>query len=184
MRKITTILIFACLASLSGLAQGNSLGSMVMRTKLVMHNAMQISFNNGNNSLTGQDITLVFDDVNDYANGVESSPIELKVNSNKKFHVWVKTGANKFTYTGSTTPAPQMRVNKLKIKVVSNNTGGVVPSSVDNVYRNLSTTDKKVIRNGKTGGNNTFAIQYKADPGYEYPAGTYTVNVIYTATQK
>ncbi|MCB9046851.1 MAG: hypothetical protein H6550_12030 [Chitinophagales bacterium] len=182
MKKIALILLLATVAG-TAQAQSNEQAAASQSTNLVMSNAIEITFNSNGNS-QGDVVSLAFDNVNDYANGVESSPIELKVRSNKKFHVWAKASSNRFSYSGSTTPAPQMNVNKLAIKVVSNNTGGTTPNSVNNKYSNMSRSNKKLINNGTAGGNNTFAIQYKANPGYEFPAGTYSVDIIYTATQQ
>lgn len=148
-----------------------------------MSNAIDITFNSNGNS-EGDVVNLAFNNVNDYANGVESAPIQLKIRSNKKFNVFAKASSNKFTYSGSISPAPQMNVNKLFIKVVSNNTGGNVPNAVDNQYKKMRKNNRKLINNGTPGGNNTFTVQYKADPGFEFPAGTYSVDIIYTATQK
>lgn len=183
MKKFTLILAFLAGAALAAHAQNNEVTSATQSTNLIMSNAIDITFNsNGTN--VGDAVNLAFEDINDYANGVESSPIELKVRSNKKFHVWAKAGSSRFSYNGTTSTDPRMSVNKLAIKVVNNSTGGTVPSAVNNKYSNMSTSNKKLINNGTAGGANTFAIQYKANPGYEFPAGTYTVNIIYTATQQ
>lgn len=179
--QITLLLFFVSVSW--AVAQNNKLSTATQTAKLAMSNAIEITFNS-NGEHEGETVNLAFQNVNDYANGVESSPIELKVRSNKKFHVWAKAASNRFTYTGTTTPAPKMNVNKLQIKVVSNNTGGTVPNNVNNKYKNMSRSNRKLINNGTPGGNNTFAIQYKANPGYEFPAGTYSVNIIYTATQR
>lgn len=183
MKKVIIISILTCITAFNALGQASEHGSATQSAKLEMSNAIEISFIS-TSSTEGATVDLVFENVNDYANGVESAPIELKVKSNKKFHVWAKASSNKFTYSGTTTPAPSMNVNKLKIKVVSNNTGGTVPNAVNNQYKNMRKNNRKLINNGTAGGNNTFAVQYKADPGFEFPAGTYTVDVIYTATQK
>lgn len=183
MKKVILILLLTGATALAAVAQNVSNSTATQSAKLVMSNAIEISFNS-NGSNEGSTVDLQFQTVNDFANGVESSPIELKVKSNKKFHVWAKASSNRFTYSGNTTPAPRMNVNKLKIKVVSNNTGGTVPNAVNNKYKNMRKGNRKLINNGTPGGDNTFAVQYKADPGYEFPAGTYTVDVIYTATQK
>lgn len=182
MKKIIITMSIVLMAIVAANAQTNEESTATQSTKLVMSNAIEITFNS-TGSTEGSDVTLAFNNVNDYANGVESAPIEIRVRSNKKFHVWYKANSNRFTYTGTTTPAPSMNVNKLAVKVVNNNTGGRIPDNVDNVYKNVTQNDKNLVRNGEAGGNNTFSIQYKADPGYEFPAGTYTVDVVYTATQ-
>lgn len=180
------MLILLCLVSTATvvLGQNNEQASASQSTNLVMSNAIDISFVS-NNSSNGSDVNMAFNTVNDYANGVESAPIELRIRSNKDFNVFAKTTSNKFTYSGSTTPAPQMKVNKsLYIKVVENNTGGNTPNSVNNKYKPLRKSNRKLVNKGTAGGNNTLKVQYKADPGFEFPAGTYSVSVVYTATQR
>lgn len=183
MKKI--ILLFTTLLFAAGFVKAQSQSaSGTQHTELALSNAIDISFVATGNS-TGNDVNLTFSDVNDYANGVESNPIRLKVRSNKKFIVRAKTSANNFSYSGSTSPAPSMPVrNTLFIKVVGNNTGGNVPNAVNNKYKTLRKSNRKIINNGQPGGAQTFDVQYKATPGFAYPAGTYSVNVIFTATQK
>lgn len=161
----------------------NANSSASQTTNLALSNAIEISFVS-TGTATGNTTTLSFNNVNDYANGVESGTVQLKVRSNKRFIVRAKTNASKFSYSGSTSPAPQMNVqNILFVKVTGNNTGGTVPSNVNNTYRTLKTSNTTLINNGTAGGNNTFDVKYKANPGYNFPAGTYSVDVVYTATQ-
>lgn len=182
MKQFFLTLVLVATTAIAMAQNANSSGSQ--RTKLALSNAIDISFVSTGSS-TGNTTTLSFNNVNDYANGVESGQITLKVRSNKKFMVRAKTSSDKFTYSGNTNPAPQMKVqNNLFIKVVTNNTGGTVPNAVNNQYKSLKKSNRKLINKGTPGGNNTFAVQYKADPGFEFPAGTYTVDVIYTATQQ
>lgn len=182
MKQFFLTLAIIAVAATAMAQNANSSGSQ--RAKLALSNAIDISFVSTGSS-TGNTTTLAFNNVNDYANGVESGQITLKVRSNKRFMVRAKTSSNIFSYSGSTSPAPQMKVNKtLYIKVVANNTGGTVPNAVNNKYKNLRTSNRKLINKATPGGNNTFAVQYKADPGFEFPAGTYTTEVIYTATQQ
>jgi hypothetical protein len=41
-----------------------------------------------------------------------------------------------------------------------------------------------MINNGLAGGSRTFNVNYRAIPGFEYPAGAYTMDVVFTATQQ
>src|SRR5690606_23947724 len=100
MKKIIFILLLATVASYAQ-AQNNEQMSATQSTNLMLSNAIEITFNS-NSSSEGDIVTLAFENVNDYANGVESAPIELRVRSNKKFHVWAKASSNKFTYSGNT----------------------------------------------------------------------------------
>ena len=181
MKKLLSLIAVLVTASLSSFAQDAEEATATQTAALEMSNAIDIGFTS-TGSEEGDMVILAFEDVNDYANGVESDKVQLRIRSNKKFHVWAKAGSNRFTYSGNSDD-PKMNVNKLKIKVVNNNTGGKVASSVNNKYANMSKSNKKLINNGTPGGDNTFAVQYKADPGYEFPAGTYSVNIVYTTTQ-
>ena len=178
--SIAAILGFAFAAN----AQ-NASSSASQTAKLSLSNAVEITFT-GSGTTTGGLVTLPFTTVNDYADGVESSAQTLKVRSNKAFGVTVKTNAANFSYSGSTSPAPEMPVsNVLKLKVSANNTGGTIanPFSASS-YKTLTSADQNLISNGTYGGNQTFAVQYEATPGFAYPAGDYTVNVVYTVTQQ
>lgn len=182
MKKIA-LLTTALLVAVCSLKAQNANTSASQTTNLALSNAIEISFvNTGTN--TGDNTTLSFNSVNDFANGIESTPIQLKVQSNKRFIVRAKTNATRFTYSGATSPAPVMNVqNILFIKVSTNATGGSIPSAVNNKYATLKSSNRNIVNNGVAGGNRTFAVQYKATPGFAYPAGTYTVDVVYTATQ-
>lgn len=152
-------------------------------TNLVMSNAIEITFNS-TGLANGETVSLAFNNVNEYANGIESAIYQVAVSSNKKFRVQAKTSSSRFTYSGTTTPAPVMNVsNILFLKVTNNNTGGSLSSNFNNKYRTLSSSNQTIINNATTGGNKTFNVQYKATPGFSYPAGTYSVDVVYTATQ-
>ncbi len=152
---------------------------------VALSNAIEITFT-GNGSAMGADVNIPFTTVNHYANGVESDAQELKIRSNKNFSVAVKTNAANFTYTGNTTPAPSMPVSGvLALKVTANGTGGSVanPFSTSN-YSTLTSSDQDLISSANRGGNQAFSVKYKATPGFAYPAGTYSVDVVYTATQE
>lgn len=183
MKKVIAITAFATIANAAQAQNGNVNSSASQTVKLALSNAIEITFA-GNSSNKGADVTIPFNTVNDYANGVESGEQILKVRSNKDFNVEVKTNASNFTYAGSTTPAPVMPVeNVLNLMISANNTGGTIGKSFTS-YGSLKGGDQDLIEDGSRGGNQTFAIKYKATPGFAYPAGTYSVDVVYTATQK
>ena len=186
MKKIIAIAVLASLGfAAHAQNQANQSSSASQTTNLVLSNAIEITFT-GNGSATGADVNIPFTSVNDYANGVESSAQELKVRSNKNFTVAVKSNAANFTYTGNTSPAPTMPVeNVLAVKVTANGTGGSIanPFSATN-YSTLKSSSQDLISAGSRGGNQTFSVKYKATPGFAYPAGTYAVDVVYTATQQ
>src|SRR5690606_9412691 len=165
--------------------QANQVSSASQTTKLVLSNAIEITFT-GNSSAEGADVTLPFTTVNNYANGVESEAQELKVRSNKKFSVAVKAGKEKFDYSGTTSPAPSMPVNGvLAVKVSANGTGGAIATPFSATgYATLTNANQNLITAADRGGDQKFSVKYKATPGFAYPAGTYAVDVVYTATQE
>jgi uncharacterized protein YraI len=184
MKKV--IIIAAAIIGLAFAANAqNATSSASQTTKLSLANAVEITFT-GSGTATGGMVTLPFTTVDDYANGVASTAQTLKVRSNKAFGVTVKTNAANFTYSGSTTPAPTMPVaNILKLKVSANNTGGSIASGFSSTaFSSLSNADQNLISNGTYGGNQNFDVMYEATPGFAYPAGDYTVNVVYTVTQQ
>ncbi len=175
MDKRSIIVITFLLLAYKAHAQTSSTASQSV--SLNLSPVIQIS------AITSQNIDLGFNTVIDYANGVESSSQQFKVQSNKDFVVSVNTDASNFSYSGSTTPTPVMPVqNTLFLSLVSNNTGGNVANQFSS-YNTLSNTPKELLQDCKRGGDQLFAINYKAAPGNNYPAGIYTIGVVYTATQ-
>lgn len=183
MKKTAFLAGAVMLSSITAFAQNTS-SSASQQVILNLSDAIEITFT-GTNSSTGTDVTIPFSTVNDYANGVESAAQELKVVSNKDFTVSVKSNAQHFSYSGTTSPSPVMPVSSvLGLMVTANSTGGTVatPFSTSS-YAFIRRNAQDLIANGNRGSNQKFSIKYKATPGFAYPAGTYTVDVIYTATQ-
>ena len=166
-------------------AQSNASGAASQTVQLSLSNALEITFT-GNNSANGSTVTLPFTTVNDYANGVESTDQEIKVRSNKDFTVTVKTSAANFNVTnGSTTTTSTMPASVLGVVVSANSTGGALGTGFSaSSYKALSSSAATIINSGDRGGNQKFSVKYKATPGFAYPAGTYTTDVVYTATQQ
>lgn len=184
MKKIITTTSFALLALVATAQNGNGNGngnSSSQSVKVKVNNSIKITFT-GN---SGNDVTLPFTTVNHYANGVESDAKELKVKSNKNFSVMVKANAADFSYIGNTNPAPTMPVSGvLALKVTDNSTdGAIVAPFSSNSYATLTSSNQDLISAARRGGNQRFSVKYKATPGFAYPAGTYLVDIIYTATQ-
>ena len=182
MKKIIAI---AAILTLAFAANAQNASSTATQTvNLNLSNAIELTFV-GSGTTTGATVNLAFSTVNDYANGVTSSAQDLKVRSNKNFAVTVNSSAANFTYSGSTTPAPVMPVSGvLGLKVSANGTGGTIASPFTaSAYAGLTSSSQGLISNGIRGGAQTFSIMYQATPGFAYPAGTYTTNVVYTATQ-
>ncbi|MCB9045768.1 MAG: hypothetical protein H6550_06485 [Chitinophagales bacterium] len=182
MKKIilSTVLAIAGLAA-QAQNQANQNAAADQSTKLALSNAIDISFYS---MYYGGTQTMTFNNVNDYANGVTTGWQILIVKSNKNYDVSVKTNAANFTYSGNTTPAPVMPVSALNVGLFINNTGGTPSNTFWNKFAPLDEAPQTLITNGQKGGFQYFFTRYKATPGFAYPAGTYTAEVIYTATQK
>lgn len=174
MKKIF-LTIVALIAVLAGAyAQGTNTAA-TQTVKLSMNDAIELTI------LSGANPQMNFVTVNDYANGIVSAEQQVQVRSNKKFNVRVKARAARFSFAG-TGSDPKMPLSVLRLKVLNNNTGGTVTSGYAN-FNSLSTSSKNMINNATAGGNNTFSVQYRATPGFTYPAGSYTMEIVYTATQ-
>ena len=190
MRK-KAILTLAALGFMQILhAQTHASATANQNSKLVLSNAIKITFTNssdddgggdgGGNSNQGSTVTIPFTSVANYANGVISAAQNLKVQSNKNFNVTVRSSATKFTYSGPYTNPNANISSVLSLLVTSNSTGGSLASGS---YQSIQTSAQSLISNCTRGGNQSFAVKYKANPGFSLPGGTYTANVIYTATQ-
>lgn len=179
MKKIFALIALATATATMAVAQSSAGASQTIQIEVT--DAIEIAFV-GTGASTGATVDLNFSTINNYANGVESSAQTMRVRSTRRFDVSVEANTNYFTYAGATSPAPQMKVaDVLKMKVTSNNTGGQVNNSYNNYYA-INTQSTGVINNGTHGDEQTFAVQYKATPGYSFPAGSYTVDMLYTAT--
>ena len=180
--------VFAIAASILGFAvaanaQTAASASASQTTKLSLTDAVEIIFT-GSGTNTGGLVTLPFTTVDNYTNGVESGAQDLRVRSNKNFSVTVNANAANFTYSGTTTPAPAMPVSGvLNLMVSANGTGGTTASAFTG-YSSLTSSVQNLITAGTRGGNQTFSVKYKGTPGFSYPAGDYSVNVVYTVTQQ
>lgn len=181
MKKITAIFI-TLICSANAFAQ-NAGSSASQTTNLQLTNAIEISFvATGNN--TGSVVNLAFNTVNDYANGVQSGDYQIRVRSNRKFDVEIEASDDYFDYTGTTSPAPQMRVKDvLDMMISSNNTGGQINGGYHQFKHIEGDNDKRILNDCDNGANQTFSVKYRATPGFSYPAGTYTTTITYTATQ-
>ncbi|OSZ81906.1 hypothetical protein CAP35_01140 [Chitinophagaceae bacterium IBVUCB1] len=182
MKKVIAIIALG-ITGFAAKAQSPS-STATQTVNLNLSNAIELTFT-GSGTATGAAVNLAFNTVNDYANGVASAEQTLRVRSNRRFGVTVRTNNANFTYTGAVTPAPVMPVTGvLDLRVPANGTGGTIASPFSaSSYADLSNTAQNLLSNCANGGNQTFNIQYNATPGFAYPAGTYTVDVVYTATQ-
>lgn len=172
---------FILIITLNGF-KANAQATSTQTVNLTFANIVEILFT-GTGTTTGSDVTIPFANLDDYVNGVESSDYQLRVRSNKDFNVTVRTNSANFSYSGSASPAPTMPVSgKLLIRVSANSTGGSIAAPFSG-YATLTNSNQGLINSGDRGGNQTFSVKYKGQPGFGYPAGDYAVNVIYTVTQ-
>ncbi len=164
--------------------EANATAGSVHRTNMRLGNALDIKFTK-NGILTGPVVNMDFARVNDYANGVESPVQEINIRTNKNFKIVVNTSAANFTYTGNISPPPLMPVSGvLELKIAANTTNGKMESSFSSSsFHSLTETAQPLLSNCSSGSGQAFGVVYKATPGFVYPAGVYTIDVIYTATQ-
>lgn len=182
MKKIITT-ITVLIAMVSGAYaqnQANQSAAGSQRTNLELSNAIDISYYS---TQYGGTQNMEFNSVNDYANGVTTGWQILVVRSNKNYNVSVKANAANFTYSGNTTPAPQMPISKLNVGLFYNMTGGTSSGTFNNKFAALSESPQNLISNADNTAGAYFLTRYRATPGFAYPAGTYTAEVTYTATQ-
>lgn len=111
-----------------------------------------------------------FATTNDYASGLTNGGAStIRVRSNKDWNVTVASNAEFFSI-GATTSAMPASVLSVSLKDANN-------------FKTLNTT-QQAFTNGNKGGSNEFSVDYKANPGFDFSEGIYTIGVVYTATQK
>ena len=72
----------------------------------------------------------------------------------------------------------------LKLKVTANNTGGAFDGIFNSVsFQPIRENNQLLLNNCNSGTDRRFSVKYYATPGFEYPGGNYSINVVYTATQ-
>jgi hypothetical protein len=183
MKKYLTLA--ALIIAFAGNAQAQNASSTAQQTvQLDLSNAVEMTFVNSGNA-TGNTVTMNFNTADNYANGVESAAQELKIRSNKDFKVAVKIDYSSFSYAGTgTINLATIPTNAFEMKLVDNNTGGSVAAPFSTTsYSTITATDQDVILNGNNGDDQRFSVKYKCTPGFGLPAGTYSFNMVYTATQ-
>ena len=162
MKKIFTLTVVLFAAFSAANAQSTSAASQTVTLNL--QNAINISVS----SATGTSFT--FDEVSEYQNGMTNTNAStLQVKSNRPWAVTVKAAAA--TFTGPAAPATQMPSTVLGVRLNGGST-----------FSNLSTTAAALTSGSR--GSSSFNIDYNANPGFSYDAGTYSLSVVYTATQQ
>lgn len=178
--KAVLLFVLGMAAAITASAQ-NANTSAVQTANLNLNDAIELSFVNGG----GGTVNFAFTNATELINGKESITQDIRVRSNKKFKVAVSSSTANFTYTGTSIVNNILPVSTgLKVMVTSNNTGGYMTLSALlgwlGVTFGNSTT---LLTYCDPGGNQTFTVKYKATPGILAAPGTYTTDVIFTATQ-
>jgi hypothetical protein len=111
--------------------------------------------------------------------GNETSP--FYVYSNRNFNVTIKAGSPNFVYVGSGTGNNVMPCGVLSYNLFSNSTGGT--NATASTWNALKTTSDPLITGGTYGAAKAFSVKLKANPGWNYTGGLYSIGVVLTATQ-
>lgn len=162
MKKITLIAVALLASIITVHAQSSATASQVVT--LTLKNSIDIEIT----AATGTDFT--FSATSDYQNGLtNTNASSLRVKSNRPWAVTVASATANFS--GPAAPSPAMPSTVLGVRL----NGG-------SSFTALSTTEKSLTSGAR--GIENFSIDYNANPGFAYDAGTYTISVVYTATQQ
>lgn len=178
--RIILLFVISVISAFGAMAQ-NANTSATQTTNLSLSDAIELSFING----SGGAINTTFSTAAELINGKETAMQDIRVRSNKMFKVAVSTSSSNFSYTGSSTTNTTIPVNTgLKVLVTGNNTGGYMTLSALLGWVGLGIgTGTTLLNYCDPGGNQTFTVKYKATPGILAAPGTYTADVVFTATQ-
>jgi hypothetical protein len=183
MRRLSGLFLFILAAATlpaASYAQGNASASASQTVQLTLAPSIDLSFVNSSSTVVG----MTFSDMNHFTDGLTSAAQQLRVRSNMNFKISVQAASSTFSYVGSEAPSSAMPVdNTLFMSVTANNTGGSLNAGFNNSFKSLSAASQDVVVNADHGGNQTLTLAYQAKPGLNYPAGAYSVGVLYTATQ-
>jgi len=128
-------------------------------------------------------VDIPFTGINAMSDGVESPDIEVNLTGTAPFEITVHASSNNFTYTGASNSNNTMPVaDVLTLVVTGNNTGGTISNNFSSYQPINGTTSKKLIDQGQPGVR-SFTFKYKATPGFDYAAGMYTTDIIFTLTK-
>lgn len=167
-------------------AQTEKSSSAVQNVDLALADVVSTGFFSGNGSGSGAppSVDLPLGGTGALSEGIESPEIKVTMQCNSGYDVSVSSSSTNFTYSGNSTTNTTMPVSDvLSFMVTENNTGG----SVSNNFTSYQAVDgmnmKKAIGSGKPGVR-TFSFKYKAQPGFKYPAGVYTTDIVFTVVKK
>lgn len=130
---------------------------------LGLTNAIEITFT------AGQNVNLTFSTATHYQNGVTSNnAATIRIRSNRNFNFSARSATTHFS-SSSATPMPVSGVLAARV-------------SMTPFFRNLSINNTNLMGT-QSRGVRTYNLDYRATPGFNYDAGTYTATIILTATQ-
>jgi hypothetical protein len=162
MKTITLIAAFVFAGFSMVNAQSSANASQTV--SLNLENAINISIT----SASGTNFT--FSATGDYQNGLTNANAStLQVKSNRPWAVTVASATANFS--GPAAPSPVMPASVLGVRLNGGST-----------FKALATTAGSLTSG--TRGVNNFNVDYNANPGFSYDAGTYNISVVYTATQQ
>lgn len=181
------IIIFLFILAAGGAVAQNAGSSAIQTATLSLADVVGVDVvsgggNGGNGGSSA--VEMPIHGVNALANGIESPQLEIKLRSTSAFDVSISASANTFSYTGPSTSGTNMNVSDvLNVMITENNTGGSVSSGFTEYQSVNGTTQKSIITSGQPG-ERAFSFKYKALPDFNYPAGTYTTDIVYTITKR
>lgn len=147
------------------------------RLNINLGDVIDISFV-ANDLNVGPQLQMSFITAKDYFKGIETEQQMLQVASNKNFTVSVRAVSVTANNTNSQLPS------FIYIKIPQNNTGGNIAKAFsNNVYQQLKGYDMVMLEDAHKGDNQTFSVQYKAQPGTMVDPGIYAIEVIFTASR-
>lgn len=161
--KTITLLAVLVLAGFS-IVNAQTSANASQTVSLNLENAINISIT----SASGTNFT--FSSTSDYQNGLTNlNASTLQVKSNRPWAVTVASATANFS--GPAAPAPLMPSSVLGVRL----NGG-------SSFKALSASAGSLTSGAR--GVSSFNVDYNANPGFSYDAGTYSISVVYTATQQ
>jgi len=158
-------LLTGCLMMMSVIGIAQTTASASHTITLNITNAIELTFAQGSNG-----VNMTFATSEHYQNGiVADNSATLRVRSNKGYNISVKSASAVFN-SPTNTPMP---VNNVLFVKESNQSGFV----------GISTSDQTLLTSQQKG-NQFFNVSYKANPGFGYDGGTYSISIVYTASQQ
>lgn len=186
MKKILFVLIATCGYMVSQAQPGPAAPSTVnVAATLLLNNALELQVN-GDNDFQTASVSGTFNTEEDYENGVVLTQganfnnldhLPFSYSSTKNVNITLTTPA---TFTGSNGGNNLMPRTVLLYSVLGNTTGGTAPGG----FTTVGATNT-IIAGGLSGPDSqrAFDLYLVANPGFGFPAGTYSMNIMVTATQ-